>query len=316
MAFDFIFTQSFFSTVLFQALALLPLLLYASLGEIVAEKSGVVNLGIEGMMLMAAFSSFTFDYVTKNPFAGVVGSLGVVAVMGLAFCFMTITLKVDQIVAGLGMYLFGLGLSGVLYAIFTSGAGVGASGVPTVPKLEIPFLAQIPSIGPVLFEQNLLVYLSLILVPATSYILSRTGLGLRVRAVGENPKAADTMGISVARVRYAATMTGAILAGVSGAYLAVGYTGSFQLGYTLGRGFIALSMVYLSNWNPYRAFVAVFVYDFVDSLQSAVVINTPALEASSYLLALLPYIFVLALIPIFGRKARAPKFLTIPYRKN
>ena len=96
MAFDFIFTQSFFSTVLFQALALLPLLLYASLGEIVAEKSGVVNLGIEGMMLMAAFSSFTFDYVTKNPFAGVVGSLGVVAVMGLAFCFMTITLKVDD----------------------------------------------------------------------------------------------------------------------------------------------------------------------------------------------------------------------------
>jgi len=163
---------------------------------------------------------------------------------------------------------------------------------------------------------NVVVYISLVLVPVTSYLLTRTGLGLRVRAVGENPRAADTMGINVSRLRYFATMTGVILAGVSGAYLAVGYTGSFQLGYTLGRGFIALAMVYLSNWNPYKAFAAIFIYDFVDSLQSAVVINTPALESSSYLLALLPYIFVLVLIPVFGRKARAPKYLTIPYSKD
>jgi simple sugar transport system permease protein len=111
-------------------------------------------------------------------------------------------------------------------------------------------------------------------------------------------------------------MTGAILAGVSGAYLAVGYTGSFELGYTLGRGFIALAMVYLSNWNPYKAFAGIFVYDFIDSLQSAIVINTPSLQSSSYLLDLLPYIFVIALITLFGRKARAPKFLTVPYRKS
>jgi simple sugar transport system permease protein len=276
----------------------------------------VVNLGIEGLMLMAAFSSFTFDFATKNPFVGIIGSLGVVAAVGLVFCFLTITLNVDQIVAGLGIYLFGLGLSGVLYAIFTAGAGAGASGVPTVSKLELPGLASIPFIGPILFQQNLLVYLSIIFVPATWYLLSKTGLGLRVRAVGENPKAADTMGISVPRVRYIATMTGAILAGVSGAYLAVGYTGSFQLGYTLGRGFIALAMVYLSNWNPYKAFAAIFVYDFIDSLQSAIVINTPSLQSSSYLFALLPYIFVIGLIPLFGRKARAPKYLTLPYRKS
>ena len=297
-------------------MALLPLLLYASLGELVAEKSGVANLGIEGLMLMAALSSFTFDYATKNPFFGIVGSLAVVAALGFVFSFLTITLNVDQIVAGLGIYLFGLGLSGVLYAIFTATAGAGAAGVPIVPKLEIPLLAGIPFIGPILFQQNIVVYISLVLVPVTSYLLTRTGLGLRVRAVGENPRAADTMGINVSRVRYFATMTGVVLAGVSGAYLAVGYTGSFQLGYTLGRGFIALAMVYLSNWNPYKAFAAIFVYDFVDSLQSAVVINTPALESSSYLLALLPYIFVLVLIPVFGRKARAPKYLTIPYRKD
>ncbi len=297
-------------------MALLPLLLYASLGELVAEKSGVVNLGIEGLMLMAALSSFIFDYATKSPFVGIVGSLAVVAALGFVFCFLTITLNVDQIVAGLGIYLFGLGLSGVLYAIFTATAGAGAAGVPIVPKLVIPLLANIPFIGPILFNQNIVVYLSLILVPVTSYLLTKTGLGLRVRAVGENPKAADTMGISVPRVRYVATMTGAILAGASGAYLAVGYTGSFQLGYTLGRGFIALAMVYLSNWNPYKAFTAIFVYDFVDSLQSAIVINTPSFESSSYLFALLPYIFVLALIPLFGRKARAPKYLTIPYKKS
>jgi simple sugar transport system permease protein len=276
----------------------------------------VVNLGIEGLMLMAAFSSFTFDFATKNPFVGIIGSLGVVAALGLVFCFLTITLNVDQIVAGLGIYLFGLGLSGVLYAIFTAGAGVGASGVPTVPKLELPVLAGIPFIGAILFQQNLLVYLSLLLVPAVWYLLTKTGLGLRVRAVGENPKAADTMGISVPRVRYIATMTGAILAGVSGAYLAVGYTGSFELGYTLGRGFIALAMVYLSNWNPFKAFAGIFVYDFIDSLQSAIVINTPSLQSSSYLLDLLPYIFVIGLIPLFGRKARAPKYLTLPYRKS
>lgn len=291
-------------------------MLYANLGEIVAEKSGVVNLGIEGLMLMAAFSSFIFDFATKNPFVGILGSLGVVAALGFVFCFLTITLNVDQIVAGLGIYLFGLGLSGVLYTIFTASAGAGASGVPTVPRLALPVLASVPFIGPILFQQNLLVYLSLILVPATWYLLAKTGLGLRVRAVGENPKAADTMGISVPRVRYIATMTGAILAGVSGAYLAVGYTGSFELGYTLGRGFVALAMVYLSNWNPFKAFAAIFVYDFIDSLQSAIVINTPSLQSSSYLLDLLPYIFVIALIPLFGRKARAPKYLTLPYRKS
>jgi ABC-type uncharacterized transport system permease subunit len=301
---------------MFQAFALLPLLLYASLGEMIAEKAGIVNLGIEGLMLMAAFSSFALDFVSGNPWVGVLGSLAVVAAIGAVFGFMTIRLNVDQVVAGLGIYLFGLGLSGVLYAVFTSGAGAGASGVVTIRAIQIPFLADIPYLGPILFQQSLLVYISILLVPATAYLLSKTSLGLRIRAVGENPKAADTMGISVQKIRFIAVMAGAVLAGVSGAFLSVGYTGSFQLGYTLGRGFIALAMVYLANWNPYKAFVAIFVYDFVDSFQSAVVINTPSLLASSYLLALLPYVFVLALIPIFGRKARAPKYLTVPYRKS
>ena len=316
MAVGAILTKDFVVSIVFQAFFLLPLLLYASLGEIVAEKSGVVNLGIEGLMLMAAFSSFTLDYATKSPWLGIVASIGVVALLGLVFSFVTVTLKVDQIVAGLGMYLFGLGFSGILYTIFVGGSGGGASGVSTIGKVRIPFLSDIPYVGPILFEQNVLVYLSLLMVPAISYLLSRTALGLRIRAVGENPKAADTMGINVARTRYLATMVGAILAGLSGAYLSVGDTGSFQFGYTLGRGFVALAMVYLANWNPYKAFLAIFVYGFVDSAQSAIVINTPSLAESSYLLALLPYIFVLALIPVFGRKARAPKYLTVPYKKG
>ncbi len=317
MALESIFTEAVIASVLFQSLFLLPLLLYTSLGEIIAEKSGVVNLGVEGLMLMAAVSSFSVDYVTKNPWLGVLASLGVVAVLGLLFGFLTITLYVDQVVAGLGMYLFGLGFSGILFGIFSGGSlGAGLSSVPTIGRINIPILSSLPVIGTVLFSQNLLVYLAIVLVPSVYYLLRRTGLGLRIRAVGENPKAADSMGVSVVKVRYIAILTGAILAGVSGAYLAVGDTGSFQVGYTLGRGFVALAMVYLANWNPFKAFLAVFVYDLVDSAQTAVVIATPSLASSSYLLSLLPYLFVIAMIPILGRKARAPKYLTVPYKKS
>lgn len=308
-------TERFALVILSQSVTLLPLLLFASLGELVAEKSGVVNLGVEGLMLMAAFSSFAVARLTNDAWIGILTSIIVVAIIGFVFSFLTITLCVDQIVVGLGIYLFGFGFSDVLYgSMFGSSLG-GTASVTTIKPIGIPVLSNIPYIGQVLFNQNLLVYLSLILVPLVSLFLAKTSIGLRIRAVGENPRAADTMGINVHRMRYLATIIGSILSGLSGAYLAVGQLGYFQFGYTAGRGFIALAMVYFANWNPYKTLLAVFLYDLVDSTQAALVFSIPYLTRSYYFFNMMPYLFVVALIPILGRRARAPKFLAVPYRK-
>lgn len=297
------------------ALSLLPLVLFAALGETVAEKSGVVNLGIEGMMMMSAFTAFIVDLFTGSALLGIFAALGVVTVVGIVFSFFSISLRVDQIVAGLAVYVFGWGFSYVLYSILTGGVG---SSIHTIPYFSrIPYLSSIPIVGPILFSQNALVYLSLILVPLVSIFLGKTTIGLRIRAVGENPKAADTMGVSVARTRYLAVIIGSLMAGLSGSYFTTVTLGYFTSNITQGRGFIALAMVYFANWNPYKILLAAFLYEFVDAAQSQIlVLSGNALQLYSQLFNMLPYVFLLILIPILGRKARAPKYLTIPYKKS
>ena len=301
--------------VFFTTLNYAPLLIFAGLGEIVAEKSGVVNLGIEGLMLMGAFTTYSLDLLTGNPWVGLFGSLVVAAIIGGVFSFITIGLYLDQIVSGLGVYLFGLGFSYVLYDLFTRSGHIGS--FRNISPVFIPFVSDIPVVGKILFQQNVLVYLSLILVPAVAYFLRRTSLGLRIRAVGENPKAADNMGINVKKTRFMAVMFGSLMAGLAGAYFEFGFLQSFQFNIILGRGFVALAMIYFANWSPYRLLFVALVYEIVDALQSEIVsLGGPLFQTSSQLFNMLPYVFVLALIPVFGRKARAPKYLTVPYKKG
>lgn len=293
-------------------LLLSPLYLFAGLGEIVAEKSGVANMGIEGIMLMSLFATYAIDLMTGNPWLGILVALGVAGVIGAFFAYLAVHMRLDQIVLGLAVYLFGLGMSFVLANSFTS------THTPTnIQPVYIPYLSSIPLLGPVLFQQNILVYFSIALVVIVSYFLNSTSLGLRVRAVGENPKAADNMGVNVQKVRFLSAFAGAVLAGLAGAYFFVGFLQSFQFDIILGRGFIALAMIYFANWRPYRLLFAALSFNAVYASQSEfVAISSTAIAGSSQLFNMLPYIFLLALIPIMGRGARFPKYLLKPYKKS
>ena len=296
-------------------LALSPLYIFAGLGEIVAEKSGVANMGIEGIMLMSLFTTYAVDLTTGNPWLAILAALGVAGLIGAIFAFFTVGLRLDQIVTGLAVYLSGLGLSFVLFNTFSSNRNLPP--FVNIQRVQIPYLSGIPVVGPILFQQNILVYFSLALVVLVSYFLGRTSLGLRVRAVGENPKAADNMGVNVVKVRFLAVLFGAVLAGLAGAYFNVGFLQNFQFDIIGGRGFIALAMIYFANWGPYKTLFAALSFNIVYAGQSEFVsISSTAIAGSSQLFNMLPYVFLLALIPILGRKARPPKYLLKPYKKG
>jgi simple sugar transport system permease protein len=302
----------FVEAILYQTLKFIPAILLASLGELVAEKSGVVNLGVDGLMLMGAFTAFAVTYVTGNPWLGVVGAIGSSIILGLMFAFFAINLRVNQVVVGLGLWLFGLGLSDTLFRGFFA---IGTT--PTVPminEIRIPYLSSIPVIGRLFFGQNPLVYISVLLIPVVALFLSKTNLGMRITAVGENPRAAETMGVNVYRLRYLAVLIGAAFAGAGGAYYTITLLGTFILNITFGRGFIALAMIYFAKWKPYRILLPLLIFSFVDSLQLGVqTLNVPI---KYFFLNMIPYITIVALIPILGRHAEGPAALMEPYKKG
>jgi ABC-type uncharacterized transport system permease subunit len=302
----------FLQAILYQTLKLVPALLFASLGELIAEKSGVLNLGVEGLMLMGAFTAFDVAYITANPLLGVLAAMGVCVVLGLVFSFFAISLRTNQVVLGLGLWLFGLGLSDTLNrAFFTSGATPNA---PIIGDMNIPFLSTLPLFGKFIFQQNPVVYVSLALIPIVHVFLTRTSLGVKIRAVGENPRAAETMGVDVYKVRYIAVLIGAALAGASGAYFTTTLLSSFILNITFGRGFIALALIYFAKWKPYRILLPLIVFSFVDSLQLG--LQGAGLPVKYFFLNMIPYIMIVVLIPILGRGAVAPAALMEPYKKG
>ena len=297
---------------MYQTLKLVPAILLASLGELVAEKSGVVNLGVDGLMLMGAFTAFTVTYLTGNPWLGIVGAVVVSVLLGLMFSYFAINLRVNQVVVGLGLWLFGLGLSDTLFRGFFS---IGYT--PTVPiigDIHIPFLTSIPVIGRLFFGQNPIVYISIFLIPVVALFLSKTNLGMRIAAVGENPRAAETMGVDVYRIRYIAVLIGAAFAGAGGAYYSTSLLSTFILNITFGRGFIAIAMIYFGKWKPYRVLLPLIIFSFVDSLQLGV--QTLGVPIKYFFLNMIPYITIIALIPILGRHAEAPAALMEPYKKG
>ena len=297
---------------MYQTLKFVPAILLASLGELVAEKSGVVNLGVDGLMLMGAFTAFAVTYATGNPWLGIIGAIGVCLVLGLMFAFFAVSLRVNQVVVGLGLWLLGLGLSDTLFRGFFA---IGYT--PTVPiigDMNIPFLSSIPVIGRVFFEQNPLVYVSILLMPVVAVFLGKTNLGMRIAAVGENPRAAETMGVDVYKIRYLAVLVGAAFAGAGGAYFTISLLSTFILNITFGRGFIALAMIYFGKWKPYRLFLPLIIFSFVDSLQLGV--QGLGVPIKYFFLNMIPYITIVALIPILGRHAEAPAALMEPYKKG
>jgi len=286
-----------------------PLLL-AAIGELVVERSGVLNLGVEGMMAVGAVSGFGAALLTGSPVIGALAAVAAGAVLSLLFGFLTLTMVSNQVATGLALTLLGLGLAGLMGESF-----VGQPGVQ-MDKIVIPGLTAIPFIGPILFGQDPLVYVSLLVVAATSYVLFRTKAGLIIRAVGDSHQSAHALGYSVIGVRYLCVMFGGACAGLAGGYLSLVYTPQWVENMTAGRGWIALALVVFSSWLPWRIALGAYLFGTITvmgfSLQ-AYGIGIPA-----QLLSALPYVVtVLVLVVMSGNRvlmrANTPACLGQPF---
>lgn len=240
-----------------------PLLL-AALGELVSERAGVINIGLEGMMLFGAYAAFLAAWATGSIGLGLAAGIGLGLVMGAVMAFVAVTLRGDQIVVGVALNLLAAGVTLFLYRLQFQGTQ------PTTVRMEpyaVPLLSDIPFIGPVLFNQLPLVYLAYVLGPIVAYLLFRTRAGLRVRSAGEKPEVLDATGADVVRVQWGAVLTAGALAGLAGAFLSVGQVGLFAENMTAGRGFLALAAVVFGQWRPYGVVAACLVFGFTDALQ-------------------------------------------------
>ncbi len=305
--------------------------LLASLGEVYAERSGILNLGLEGMMIIGVAVSFIFTNALGHGAALLVTML-VGGLVALILAFMAVSLRLNQIVVGLALTLFGLGLSGFITSAEIrkgillslnpnlSEATLVTQQAPKLPNIAIPVLSEIPLIGEPLFNQNILVYVSYILAIVMWFVLFRTRFGLSLRSVGENPAMADAMGVNVYLMRYIATVIGGMLGALAGAYLFIGYQPFWQEGMTQGRGFISLALVILATWSPLRAILGAYLFGGVEVLQFRLQLLGVGAQTPQFLL-MLPYlvtIVTLTLLSFEGVKKRigVPAALATPYSRE
>jgi ABC-type uncharacterized transport system permease subunit len=290
-----------------------PLLL-AALGELVVERSGVLNLGIEGVMLIGALTAVAATLGSGSVMVGILCAVGAGMLLGLLFAFLTVTIRADHVVAGLAMVLFGDGLS--------SFAGRGLVGIDVgrnIPTMALPVVSDIPVLGPIIFRQNALVYLSYLLVVAVWYFLYRTRPGLALRAAGEKPSAVDIAGWNVYRIRYLAVMFGAAMAGLSGAFLSVAYLSSWTEGMTAGRGWVALALVIFAGWHPLKLLGGAYLFGFSYILIAESQVLGGAFHLiSTYVMQMFPYLMAIVVLAVMGRRAKkrrvsAPEALALPY---
>lgn len=272
-----------------------PLLL-AALGELVTERSGVLNLGVEGMMIMGAVAGFAFAQMTGNAYLGAIGGVVVGTLFSLSFAFLAITLVTNQVATGLALTILGLGVSGLWGESYIGLAGV------RMETIVIPFLSEIPIIGRPLFAQDAIFYVSIALVIGISYFLFKTRAGLILRSVGDNHGSAHALGISVTKVRYLAVMFGGACSGLAGAHLSLVYTPQWVENMTAGRGWIALALVVFASWRPMRVIAGAYLFGAVGIAQLH--IQALGYDIPSQLLSSLPYIATIVVLVIISRNRR------------
>jgi simple sugar transport system permease protein len=284
--------------------------LYAAIGETFGQRSGVLNLGVEGQMLLGAIAAFYVAFTTGNLWAGMLAAVVIGAVMGLAMAFVTINLQAEQGISGIGFYLFGLGMSDLLFQKLL-GTVETVSGFSPV---NIPVLSGIPVLGEIFFRQNILVYGAFALVPIGWFVLNKTTLGLKIRAVGENPEAADSLGVSVSRVRYFTIILGGILSGVAGASLSIALLNVFQQNMTSGLGFIAVALVYFGGWRPWGVLLGALLFSIVNSLQLWV--QVLGIPIPSDFAVMMPYVLTILALVVTVQRVRSPSALTKPFERE
>jgi simple sugar transport system permease protein len=304
-----LFTASVLIGILASGIRLATPYLYAAIGETFGQRSGMLNLGVDGIMLMGAFSGFYVVLLTNNYWLGLLAAIIIGGIMGLATAFINVTLQAQQGISGIGVFLFGLGMSDLLFQKLVNNVET-VSGFPDAP---IPLLSEIPVIGEIFFNQNVLVYGAYLLVPLAWFILNKTTLGLKINSVGENPAAADTLGVSVTGIRYLTVTLGGVLAGVAGASLSIALLGVFQQNLTNGMGFIAIALVYFGGWRPLGVLAGSLIFSMVNSLQ--IWVQVIGIPIPSDIAVMLPYILTILVLVLSSGRFRQPSALTKPYER-
>jgi general nucleoside transport system permease protein len=261
-------------------------------------------------MLMGTFTGFYVVVKTGNLWLGVLAAIVVGALMGLAMAFVTVHLHAKQGISGIGFYLFGLGMSTLLFQLLVGTVET----VQGFPRLDIPLLVNIPFIGPIFFSQNILVYIAFLLVPVAWFVLNKTTLGLKIRAVGENPQAADSLGVSVNGVRYFTVILGGAFSGLGGASLSIALLNVFQQNMTAGLGFIAVALVYFGGWRPWGVLAGALLFSMVNALQ--LWIQVLGVNIPSELAVMMPYVLTILVLAASGSKMVAPSALTKPFERE
>ncbi len=286
------------------------LLLLPALGGVISERSGVVNIAMEGMMLTGAFFAVVADLAWHNPLLAALVGIVAGGLMALIHAVVSIRFRADQIVSGIAINIFAAGLTLFLVQRIFGLQDVGHVGQSELlPYINIPVLDQIPFLGRVLFQQNVVVYAALILLVVVQVVLFRTRLGLRIRSVGEHPQAADTAGINVYAIRYGAVITSGLFSGLAGAFLAIGISNTFVPNMTDGRGYIALAAMIFGKWTPIGAFVACLIFGLGQAIYDA----NSIIHVSQYLLSMLPYILTLVVLAGVVGRSIPPAADGIPY---
>ena len=292
------------------ALAAAVLLLLPALGGVISERSGVVNIAMEGMMLTGAFFAVVADLAWHNPWLATLVAMVAGGLMALIHAVVAIRFRADQIVSGIAINIFAAGMTVFLVNRIYGIQDVGhANQNELLPNFNVPGLDQIPFLGQVVFQQNVVVYAALILLVGVHIVLFRTRLGLRIRAVGEHPQAADTAGINVYLIRYGAVITSGLLSGLAGAFLAIGVSNTFVPNMTDGRGYIALAAMIFGKWRPLGAFVACLIF----GLGQAIYDNNSFIHVSQYFLNMLPYVLTLIFLAGVVGRSIPPAADGIPY---
>ncbi len=287
--------------------------LIAALGELLTERGGVLNVAIEGVMVIGAVVAFLTTFGTHSFLVGMAAAMVAGGLIALVLAYFSITLRTPQLTVGLGLFVFCVGMGSLLYRIVI-GIRLSPPQIRTLPPVPLPGLARLPGVGEILFTQNALVYLAFGLVPIVSLFLFRTPLGLRLRAVGENPRAADTLGLNVFAMRYVFTVLGGILIGLAGGYMPLGITGTYSDGMVGGRGWIALMLVIFGRWTPSFVLLGALLFAYIEALQFKVALVAKTIPPQ--FLLMLPYVVAIVVLIRVYQGASAPEALMRPYERE
>ncbi|MCD6120659.1 MAG: ABC transporter permease [Spirochaetales bacterium] len=308
-----IFEISFITGLLGATLRMATPIIYATLGEIIIERAGVLNLGIEGTMLIGAMTGFLVTITSGSLWLGILMAALAGMLLSLLMAFLAVYLGLSQHVSGLGITLFATGLAMFIYRLYFGSPTVPPTIKPFTP-IAIPLLSKIPVIGPSFFNQYTLTYISWLLIPIIAILLYKTNMGLKIRTVGENPFAADTVGVNVNRTRTLSLITGGALMGIGGAFLTIANGNMFLSDVVGGRGWVSIAMVIFGNWDPLKGAAGALLFGFLDGLQLR--LQGLGFKIPFHVFLLIPYLLTIIALISVSRKASYPCALLKPYRRE